>query len=223
MRFRLPKEYEKSLLLMLQFREASWDAVISTLETIRPTLIAGDEFAKKLAENDDVSVSRSEAVAMMQAVFSLYMLYLNYGAPAEQFVEELAGDIVETLDEHEVDVSLFKVKFPHILRCEETLGVAVKGVSLLYDEEKVLSSAKIVSDIRPIFLSDPTQDPPSVLIVHSLRLQFLENNRESEIYMALDASDLKELKNVIDRAMAKEKTLTSLLAKASVARLGGQS
>ena len=49
------------------------------------------------------------------------------------------------------------------------------------------------------------------LIVHTLRLQYLEEAGSKEIFFSLDGADLAVLRSVVDRAILKEATLMSLL------------
>jgi hypothetical protein len=81
----------------------------------------------------------------------------------------------------------------------------------------VFCSARILSDLRPVFQEPPTAASASV-IIHNLQIGFHDSGTgdHKEFYVALDAGDLDILKKIIVRAEQKTASLKAILAKANV-------
>ena len=99
------------------------------------------------------------------------------------------------------------------------LSVAVKSRNLVLSESRLFLSAQIVSDIRLVFLKDPSSLPSVGLVIHSLKLDYSGDEGKATAEFALDRQDLLELKKVIERALVKDQTLNKLLQQAEVRRV----
>ena len=95
------------------------------------------------------------------------------------------------------------------------LRLTSKALEVLTEEEHVFYSARIITDIRPIFSEDATTITASV-VVHNLRIHFGKDSAHKNFYVALDTSDIAKLRDVLDRADAKSVALQGLLKKFSV-------
>lgn len=74
-----------------------------------------------------------------------------------------------------------------------------------------------MTDIRPIFHADVTEKPGSVVIVHMLRMTERDNFQEQkDTYYALDSNDIRNLRNLIERALKKEEVLKNLMKESGI-------
>lgn len=80
----------------------------------------------------------------------------------------------------------------------------VKALDLSYEYENLLQSARIITDIRPIFdiVADKIE---GTVITHTLRLEFDSREKEASLSIVLDSEDIKKLKDSCDRALKKAK------------------
>jgi hypothetical protein len=115
---------------------------------------------------------------------------------------------------------------------QETLGVepliiSAKGISVMQDNERTFLNARIITDVRPVYrepLSETPSEPPSAaVIVHSLKISFREAGRYREFFTILDNDDLVKLKQTLERAEAKTRTLSAFLQSAKISYLEVQS
>jgi hypothetical protein len=68
--------------------------------------------------------------------------------------------------------------------------------------------------------SSPDEEPYGAVIVHLLKLSYHEDGDHKEFFVALDDADLKHLKEVIERAERKAKTLRGKLKAGATMYLG---
>ena len=71
------------------------------------------------------------------------------------------------------------------------LGLTAKASELTSENERVLCPAncRILSDVRPVFVDDPAEDPAAVLIQHTLKLAYhSEDDTVREFYVTLDCN-----------------------------------
>ena len=221
----IPTRHRDCVVKLVRLEETTWPPFLSVLQGIKPTLRLGsNEIVCSVVEATNLDAVSAEEV--MEALPPLYLYYLNQRTSPEEFSADLCRAVRGfSAAEHVTDAefSVFQNWFPKLLQCEESIGISAKALSLLYDEQKVVSGSKILSDIRPVFLSDPEGAPPAALIIHSLKLQFMEDGAEKELFVTMDSSDLMDLQRVVDRAIKKEETLKTLLSDTRTSWLGVQS
>jgi hypothetical protein len=98
------------------------------------------------------------------------------------------------------------------LALDHTVGTAAKTGPVMTEHEKVFSDARILTDVRPIFHDDISEKPKAAVIVHMLRLTTRDIfGSQKAQYFAMDANDIRFMKQLIDRAIKKEDTLKTLL------------
>ena len=97
-----------------------------------------------------------------------------------------------------------------------SVRVTAKAWTLMVEEERNLHEARIVSDLRPIFGDDVDEGPAAWLIVHSLKLTVHEGRDLREIFVGIDAADLEDLANLLEREAKKTRALRESLAKTGV-------
>lgn len=86
-----------------------------------------------------------------------------------------------------------------------------KALDVTYEHENLLQSARVVTDIRPIFNDDATQIDGAV-VSHTIRLRYDNTSGDHSISVALDESDIRELEKQCKRALLKAQTSRSLMA-----------
>ena len=74
-----------------------------------------------------------------------------------------------------------------------------------------------MTDFRPIFHVDVYEKPDAAVIVHMLKItQRTQAGAHRDEYFALDSNDLALMHQIIERAMAKEKTLRAMVKDSGV-------
>ncbi len=87
-------------------------------------------------------------------------------------------------------------------------------LDLLYEHENLLQSARVVTDIRPVFSEDASYIEGSV-VSHTLRLRYDSTEGDHSISVAMDEADIRELKRQCERALVKAQTARTLMVEKS--------
>lgn len=61
--------------------------------------------------------------------------------------------------------------------------------------------------MRLIFEDDFNKFPQSGLIIHQLKLEYLENNEQKAFFITLDSNNILKLKEDLNRALEKEASI----------------
>jgi hypothetical protein len=76
---------------------------------------------------------------------------------------------------------------------------------------RVFHSARILTDIRPVFGRDADVPPIGAVIAHVLKIDYFSQGDSGSLYVSLNNRDLELLRNLVDRAFTKLKTLRAVL------------
>lgn len=92
-----------------------------------------------------------------------------------------------------------------------------KSIRLMTTHAKQFVECEVVSDIRPVFSTDGKLAAEAGVVCHTLRVNFVEHEHEHRnIFLGLDANDLRALKKAIDRAIQKDELLGGVITKAGL-------
>jgi hypothetical protein len=154
---------------------------------------------------------------ILQVLFSLNVTRAHLDPPVNEFVE----DVLKALDESNPRILAGKKKLQarqnlRKLLSFDPLSTAAKASHLLADQERLFVGVRILTDARPVYGQDPKQKPVAMLVNHTLKLTYSHNMRVDELYVALDADDIGDLKRALDRATAKADSLASVLKSANI-------
>jgi hypothetical protein len=103
-----------------------------------------------------------------------------------------------------------------ILACELSVRATAKALDISGQSERVVSESRIISDIRPVF-GDQIAEPLHAVILHTLRLECIGEFQHQHFLLSSQA--LRELKDVVERALTKEAALIRGLESAEGLRL----
>jgi hypothetical protein len=98
-----------------------------------------------------------------------------------------------------------------------------RALDLLTEHEHVFHSARVLTDIRPVFGDDPAESPNGALVVESLKLEYFDEGATCSIYLALSHGDLRSLRDTIDRALGKSETIQGLLGQIGLPHFDAES
>jgi hypothetical protein len=118
------------------------------------------------------------------------------------------------------EASALRERLIMLLSIEKTVGIIAKAGELLYTYPIVYQSARILTDVRPVFSSEKEPTPIASVISHTLVVDTSEGDTEGRakrIFIALDSEDLTDLKRVIERASQKEAALRRILPEQALA------
>lgn len=162
---------------------------------------------------------------ILQVVAGLYTAREQQSVPLETFLDEQVGPALKialavqedkasipTPEEAEDRWAKFKKFLMTALVLDDTVGTAAKAGPVMTDHERIFQDARILTDVRAIFHPDLSEKPNAVVLVHMLRITTRDIFRRQEAqYFALDANDIRFMKQLMDRAIKKEDALRRLM------------
>jgi len=210
MALRIPPPHREPLKRLYQLVETDAEALIALLGDL-PAFLSTPELASEIATlwpalDDD------ELRELTLALLSISTQSLRWSA------EKIGLLISESKDLDIPDEG--REPFGAVLaRVVETpvLQTSAKAVSVLNQQERLFETARIMSDIRPIFGDDPSERPAGAVVVHTLSIEHHIDGRKGTFNVAMDRNDLVELEAAVDRAIKKGGTLSSVVEAAGLA------
>ncbi len=183
-----------------------------------------DTMAEKISKSVP-SIPLSDLKTLLQALYELYSVRDSRQWGVDFFVDELVEGLIESrelpLDSKKGEKKRVRSLFDQLLRIN-ALALVTKADVLQKNNERLFCCVRIISDIRPLFGEEVGAAPDGAVVTHSLKIGFHKGDslQHEEIYVALDASDLQELGEVVDRAKKKDRVLNDFLMKHAIPRLG---
>lgn len=94
----------------------------------------------------------------------------------------------------------------------DALSTTAVAVDLQTQHQRNYQSARIFTDIRPVFQDDLEAGPSGAVIVETLQLQtWNRTGGGEEFFVALDEADLHDLQRAVERAVKKTDALRTFL------------
>lgn len=215
---RIPDHYQPGFKLLISISDEVFQALLAALSEKRPLL-----HLKELTDfisNEVVGIPRDDLKEITEVLISLYSLQDYLSITASRMVDsayKAAKNVFQDLPDEELE--RFKTRLTELLRVDEVISAHSKANNVLLDHERAFMRARILTDIRPVFKSKVVEPPVGAVIVHMLKIEYREGDDRKEFFVALDTTDIRKLKEILERADLKGEVVKSLLNKADVAYL----
>lgn len=92
-----------------------------------------------------------------------------------------------------------------------TVHLFAKAIGVATGYDRLFQSAQIFTESRPVFTDDRSSPPIAWLILHNLRVEYIEDDKMRSASIAMDLGDLRSLSNKLDEAMKKHSTIEKVL------------
>ncbi|MBI2681955.1 MAG: hypothetical protein HYX26_01835 [Acidobacteriales bacterium] len=156
-------------------------------------------------------VERVELRQVSEALASMYLEKQRRDVSTEEFVSEVA-DALEDVHELTPNDRPVLLKNLDTLLTSDLFTITTKVFDLKTESDKIYCESRILTDLRPVFGIDVNEGPTAMVVMHQLKLSFHQGGpRHQDVYIALDADDLEELKKVLERAEQKAATLRAIV------------
>lgn len=165
---------------------ASTDAVTAVVSMVRSVIITRNSFPRD--DGDYVNELLINAASQSGGT--------NYGLSDDQ-------------------ITVLRARLPRILESRH-LVIGFKATRLLFDRQNIAMDFMVITDVRPVFSSARTPSLESVLIIHSLKIDYECDGGSKEFFLALDETDLKKLVDVAKRALEKDKALKEKMSSCDI-------
>ncbi len=206
----IPQKYRQGVFKISQLDDHTVQGIRKVLDAVTVT----DEFRYGDVISAISSLDQTDR-EIGEAIGALYSVRGANDVPLEEFVD----DVIESMhSEPQWQVPPDKRegfrKNLHSVLGAEVFSLRSKVFDLQTEDERTFCCVRILTDLRPVFGSNVADGPKAMVVVHLLKLGFnrgISKRQHEEIYVSLDAEDLETLREVLERASSKAKTLKSVV------------
>jgi hypothetical protein len=210
----IPEVAHSSLILLAKLSRESMKSLKEVLAKSSPTLPVA-ELAKKVAP--EVGLESGQVERLIIVLGSLFSVRAQQDLSREEFSKALLDALKRTgirdLQLTDKRARQFQQDVEELLSLEKLLGVTGRALDVMQEHEHVWQSARVLTDMRPVFASDPNRFPSAFVLIHNLRIAYREGRRSREFFVALDSGDVRALQKTLERAVKKEVSLKSFAKK----------
>lgn len=220
---RIPRDDLPAFMAITELGEDSFMALEAAIKET-PPCINRDKLAaaamRKLPKFDSEQLSK-----IFKAMFSLYMVKLQKRIPAAELADLICAalnDVPKRIADFDASkLAILRSRLGSLLSLDDSFGLSVKAANLSAEHEHAFCGARILSDVRPLFVDSP-ETIAGAVIYHNLQVGFHDSStgEHKDIYFSLDDEDLGTLKEIVERAQTKSRSLQTLLKSAKVPHIG---
>lgn len=207
----IPERYTSSLAELTQLSPEELSALLRAVHDGKPTLGLA-ALTESIAQA--LSIDRKRMGRIVQILAELQGVREGFGLSISDFVDELRNAIEATgkPELRPADWPAFETAVTEALSGENALAISSKARSVINEYPKVYCSARVLTDLRPVFKSDVEKGPAAFVVTHTLKIIYHENEEHREVFVAIDPEDLSDLVIQLERAVKKEASLKALSA-----------
>lgn len=215
-RIKIPGQFIKGTKLLALLNEESFEEVLSALRSVSPKMYRQE--LSKILKPLIKSINVDDVSEISYSAFGLHLGRVSSKLSIDDFVENVVSDLLEDTSGPKLSESQrieTRNRLSKILSVR-SLSIGAKAQRLLFEHEKNLTGARIVTDLRPVFGDKVADGPAALIIIHELKLSYLEGSEIKDVFFAMDTKDLQVLMDVLERAKQKNETLKSLVTSANL-------
>lgn len=204
MRYKIPNEFLSGFKALSQLNKQEIKKLTSLLEKL-PVGSSVQEFQSAIKKNKGLS---EQALMTADAVFSLGGLLREKKEddPIGQVAEDLANAYFKQCGEKIESDKLERLSNNLLLLLEkaDNLKKTFKAYQLLLENARSYRKSRVITDMRMIFDDDFEKENQTGLVIHQLKLEFVEDNEVKEFFISLDNDDVLSLREELKRSLEKE-------------------
>jgi len=216
-KIQIPRPIEIGLAELFGLSDEARLQLISEMNELEPTLKPKTLVANIKAKLGAITTQDIESVINTVASLSFARMSM------EKSASEFSADIVEALEEsehkpqglNEHSRDSFKEHLEKLLNTP-AIRISSKSDELLHQHEHALSKVRVITDIRPVFGGESTDFPEAAVLIHMLKITYIQEDSLKDFFVAMDSNDIKLLRDTLDRAEKKAESLKSILNKSNI-------
>lgn len=216
----IPKQYRPGLAALVGLSTTAFDELFAALQ--RAPVTTTEKELKAWTAPEVKSVSDADLTNLISSLTSLRRVLAR---TQEISAEILAQDVIRAL---ESDTAIVPDLTPpaveriaSLLKLESLSVIETKAMELKSEFEHAFCNCRIFTDLRPVFGNNVKDAPNAMLIVHTLKLGYHDSDegKHKDFHVVLDDGDLRAMRDAIDRAEDKSKSLKTGLDSAGIKTL----
>lgn len=201
---KIPKVQEVNFEVMVSWEKEKLTKLLELIKTaevgLSPQKVA-EQFYKAL------DVKQDELEKVMSVVYNVTRLKILSDHSEEKIADDFVSALTKTGNE-KFTKDKCKDYLLEILKPNDFVFLTITTAGVVSEREKLLKNIDILTDVRPIF---DKENLKGLTVIYTLKLGIVDNNQgnDSEMYLAMDKSDMDKLEKLIQQARARETTIKS--------------
>lgn len=212
----IPKRYIQGFAQLASLTDEQFEALLSNVSS-----------SSKILNESELSSAISKLIPsiklvhikqIIDAVISALALLEDSSIPSETFLKSLELGFRESSDFEEMDgkIPMLVQRLKQIVSQGGILRTISKTTEIVGDNERNFGTARILTDLRPVFRDTISEGPEGFAILHTVKLAYYEDFRPHEFYIVMNSNEIQQLKSTLERALEKASCLKSLLSRSSL-------
>lgn len=209
---KVPTYHRDSIRRIARLAPGEFEGLAAALEAASRSVLARSGLGNGVAEA--LTIDREAAQVLVDALIGAGGVRQRRNATAKEIAGAIAADATLKLEDQEAQA--LSQRLARLLDVPNVM-LLTHAAGLLSEDDRTFCSARTLSDLRPVF--DTESDPPQmtgVLIRHSLKIRVHTENDTESFFVTIDKRGLLDLREAIDRAIAKGEVLTATASGASL-------
>ncbi|MBK5214510.1 MAG: hypothetical protein JJE55_12715 [Flavobacteriaceae bacterium] len=207
MKYKIPKNFLSGFQILSQLDKKEIEELAKLLGEL-PVGSNVQEFQSAIQTNKELS---ENALKSADTIFSLGGLLLEIKADdslnqvAEDLTNAYAKEGEEEIGTEQREQLIHNLLI--VLQKAENLKKTFKAYRLLFENTRSFRKSRVMTDMRMIFDDDFQKKNQTGLIIHQLKLEYIEDNTSKEFFISLDNDDVLKLSEELKRSLEKEECI----------------
>jgi hypothetical protein len=204
-RYSVPDELNPGFEIIASLREDQIKKLSNTIKKL-PRGVGERTFFKAISSKIDVENKEDLALTL----FSLGAL-LN--KEKEKDTKKIADHLTFSINYYrekkfqEKQLNQLTSNLISLFECCGNIKNTFKALYLQLEQHNVFRDSHLITDIRPVFGDNLDEAENFAIIFHKLRIEYEQNGKKNNFFVALDRDDLDNVREQIERAIKKESIL----------------
>jgi hypothetical protein len=203
---RLPEQARAGLKKLLEQKQDIIEDLAAALEGEPPELtsaLVSERVARKVKD-----LAAEDVQSIIRALLTIATGRLAVQQPVAEFAQSLVDQERATIEER--DRSRAVAVLQRLLSARAIAGTS-KATDVITDHSQIFLSARMLTDLRPVFGEAPSSQPIAAALVHTLKITYAKDRDTLEFFVAMDEQDIQRLREVLERENIKTKALRSVI------------
>jgi hypothetical protein len=204
----VPPQHKDGFLAVRDLTDDEFGAFVAMLDGIAAVDCFPVDDLVRQAVDSVPRLSKKEAQGIIRALQSVQTGRTIHGDSLTGFANGIATSDSLKLAPEEAALLARRIE---ILANPPAIGVTAKAADVAREHERIFHSARILTDIRPVFDDDASNPPVGAVVTHTLRIDSFTKGSMEDYFVALDTRDLIQLQTIVNRAIEKNRSLNRVL------------
>lgn len=205
LRFQIPDSAIPTFTELSKLSKEDTNKIVSLLQQVE----IGDTLDDFLEIFKDTNLSK-DIIGMAETIFSFGGLLAN---EKKSDIQSIAAALTKAYEEkregkiEENEVKRLNENLLIIFESADNLKKTFKAFYLFTENDKLYNNSRVITDMRLLF-NDEIESPPGCgVILHQLKIEYMENGKRKSVFVSLNRDDVRELSENLQRALKKEEVI----------------